>query len=280
MSECFTLIQSKRDWGWYSLIGLLKSFLPGAAALMALSAIGTLIQLFIIDRLCKQKLLALTLFIPLTYIYFDFTLLRAGSALTIYFLGFFLLVNLQKFLGSSVLLSGYLFHSQGIFSIVILPFSWVAKNKYLSTAIIIGLVACIYLQWTPTAGQLRLLSIADSKPYWDQYHEGLFSKEKLFPIANLLIIGYLIFLLLANKTSLETDLIQRYSLASILLAIFLAWFFAPIHAAQTRLFDFYIAPLVFLAGNLKSNKYTLFATLGLVILLYIRIELIHNWMIG
>lgn len=280
LAECFQFIQSPRDWGWYSLISILKSFIPSDRAPMILAAIGAFIQLFIISRLCHQKLLALALFIPLTYLYYDFTLLRAGSALTLFYVGLYFMVRSKKLLGSGILLGGYLFHTQGVFSIGVLPFSYVAKYKHISIAIILCLIGCIYLQWTPSVQQLSFLSKNEAQPYWDQFNEGSFSKERLFPVADLLIITYLIFILIADKIRISAGSIQQYALGSILLGVFLAWLFAPIHAAQTRLFDFYAAPLVFLAGNLKVNKINLFATLGLAALLYARMELIHNWILG
>ena len=278
--ECFQPIQSSRDWVWYFLVSILKSFLTSERAILALSGIGVSVQLLIIYRLCRNKLLSLTLFTPLIYLYYDFTLLRAGLALTAFFTGFYFLVNSRKVLGSLALLGNYLFHSQGIFSIGIVPFQQIAKYKHISIAIILLLVGCIYLEWTPSFNQLSFLSKYESTPYWGQYQAGLFTTEKLFPAAHLLIVAYAILILLPNKPYPGSIVIEQYALASILLAVFLSWLFAPIHAMQTRLFDFYLAPLVFIVGNLRLTRITLAATLGLATLLYIRMELLHNWIIG
>lgn len=280
ITECMLPIQSSRDWGWYLLISLLKSVMPSERAILVLSGICTLIQLLIIDRLCRQKLLALTLFIPSIYLYFDFTLFRSGLALTIFFIAFYCLVRSKQFLGSTLLLGNYFFHSQGIFSIGLILFNKIAKYKYIAIAVITLLVPFIYLEWTPSFEQLSLLSKNESAPYWEQYQQGLFDNQINFPLAHLLIIGYVIFILLINDSIAEKSDINQLVLASILLAVFLAWFFAPVHAIQTRLFDFYVAPLVFLAGNLGSSRITLGVTLLVAIFLYVRMELLHNWIIG
>jgi hypothetical protein len=280
IAECLTFIDLGRDWAWYFMVGLLKIFVPSERAPLVLSAMSLLIKLYVIGKLCKHKLLALTLFIPLTYLFFDFTLLRAGVALTFFFTGLYFLINSQKVLGAINLLSNYLFHSQGIFSIAVIPFGFIAKNRYISIATITFLLACIYLQWLPPTNLMRFLTLTDSMPYRNQYQEGLFANEPLLPIAQLLVIAYCVFLLLVDKKALTIDLVEQYVLASILLGTFLAWFFAPIHLIQTRLFDFYIAPLVFLVGNLKLSKLNLSVTLGLASLLYARMELIHNWILG
>lgn len=142
------------------------------------------------------------------------------------------------------------------------------------------LIACIYLQWTPSLEHLSILSKNESASYWAQYHAGLFDNEKKFPIAHLLIISYVVLILASNRSSSSESAAEQYALASIFLAVFMSWFFAPIHAIQTRLFDFYLAPLVFLVGNIRLTRTILFATLGLASLLYIRMELLHNWIIG
>ncbi len=278
--NCQGLSQVQRDWGWYILVSIFKSFIPGERAIIAISSICTFIQLLIINQLCRQKLLAITLFIPLVYLYFDFTLLRAGLALTVYFIAFYFLVRSKQFLGSTLLISNYFFHSQGIFSIGLVLFNQIAKYKYITITLIAVLVASINLEWTPSYEQILPLSKNESAPYWDQYRQGLFDNQINFPLAHLLIIGYVIFILLINDSAKEENLINQYVLASILLAVFLAWFFAPIHAIQTRLFDFFMAPLVFLAGNLGRSWITLGVSLLLAILLYTRMEILHNWILG
>lgn len=279
-SECLQLIQSSRDWLWHSLIGVIKSFANSERALLLLSAFGAAIQLFVISRLCLHKLLALTLFIPLTYIIFDISLLRAGLALSYYFIGLYLLSTSSRMLGSTFLAGNYLAHSQGIFSVGILPFSYLAKYKAISLALILGLLVCIYLQLTPSDDLISFLNRGPSTLYWMQYKNGHFDNERIFPLANLVILIYITYIVSKNFNSPMDWGIERLAFASILLSLTLAWFFAPIHAIQTRLFDFYVSPLIFLIGNLKLTRSTLILTLILATILYIRIEFMHNWIMG
>lgn len=280
ITECFQLIQSPRDWGWYLLVSIFKVFMSSERAVLALSGFGLAAQLLIINQLCREKLLALTLFLPLVYLYYDFTFLRASLALTAFFVGLYFLTYSHKILGSTILLGNYFFHSQGIFSIGIIPLHQITKHKYFVITLILALVICIYLQFTPSFEQLSFLSKNESATYWDQYQSGLFNKERAFPAAHLLIIGYITIILLINKSYFLDSPVNQYALSSLCLAVALAWFFAPIHAIQTRLFDFYLAPLVFLAGNLRPTRINLVLTLALATLLYIRMELLHNWVIG
>lgn len=279
-SECLKFIQSSRDFAWYGLVGLIKSLLNGPRALLLLAAFGLLIQLYVINRLCRQKLLALTFFIPHIYLLFDLTILRAGLALSFYFLAIYFLIVGRKIFGGLLLGSNFLFHSQGIFSIGLWPFYW--PSKYRWVCLVIGMLCLlgIYLQFTFTPIQLSFLAKAESAPYLNVALNGGYIKEKAFSFTSLLLLFYLLVIFIFEKKSLNPSPVNQYVLASVLLGLVLAWIFAPIMTMQSRLFDFYIAPLVFLVGNLKPNKWAFWGTIALSMLLYVRLEFLHNFILG
>ena len=277
--ECFKLIQSPRDYIWFSLVGLLKSFFSGEQAILLISAVGVFIQLYCIDRLCRQKLLALILFTPLIYLLFDLTILRAGFALGWYFLAILFLVRSKFFLGSAWLATNFLTHSQAIFSIALAPFLCLSKKRGVTLALMALCLFGIYLQITPSIDQLSLFTSASVQPYLEKAIGGGYQGENKFPTIDLLIMIYLVAIIIRKDINTFASKLSQYVIASAMLAIFLAWFFAPIHAVQTRLFDFYIAPIVFLAGNLKQNKYLFFGTIFLSLLIYFRMEVIHDFIL-
>lgn len=283
-SECYQLIQSPRDWAWHGLIALLKSFCSGERAVLLLSALGLVIQLYAIDRLCRQKLLALTLFTPLIYLLFDFTIFRAGLALSIYFLAIYLLIQSRIIWGNGLLLSNFLAHSQAVFSIGLWPAHWLTQFNKISFAVIIFALLGIYLQITPTAQFLSIFIKGAAQVYVNHAKNGGFLGEKLFPTVYLLLLAYLgVILVLRGKLLIDTPLskaVSRYVLASVLLALILAWLFAPIQVMQSRLLEFYFAPIVLLAGNLERNRWTFIGTIALAIMIYVRMELIHNFILG
>ena len=94
------------------------------------------------------------------------------------------------------------------------------------------------------------------------------------------MLGYLVLIVSIQGVEHTSMRLLRFVVASALMGTFFAWFFTPIHDIQMRLFDFYIAPLVFIAGNLKRNKYLFMATITLAALLYIRYEVMHDYIIG
>lgn len=279
--DCHQLIQSSRDQIWYSLIGVLKSIFSWERSILLVSAIGVLIQLYCIDRLCRQKLLPLTLYISLIYFVFDITILRAGLALSWYFLALYMFSSKRNLIGAPLILTNFLAHSQGLFSTLLAPFYWLAKDRRISFAFLILCLLGMYSPFHPTSAQLStFIPVPTAKLYIDHALSGGYLGVKPFPIAGYFMLGYLILIVGTQGAEPASIRLQRFVLASALMAIFYAWFFTPVHDFQMRLFDFYIAPIVFIAGNLKRNKYLFMATMTLAFLLYIRYEVIHDYIIG
>ncbi len=279
--DCHRLIQSSRDHIWYLLSGTLMSFFSWEQSILLVSAIGVLIQLYCIDRLCQQKLLSLTLYVSLVYLVFDITILRAGLALSWYFLAIYMFCSKRNTVGALLISTNFLVHSQALFSIALAPFYWLAKNKKIVFATLIICLAGIYSPLHPTSAQLStFIPISAAKYYIDIALTGGYASVKPFPIAGYFMLGYLVFILGIQGVQTASIRLLRFVVASALMGTFFAWFFTPVHDIQMRLFDFYITPLVFIAGNLKRHKYLFIATIVLAILLYIRYEVIHDYIIG
>lgn len=279
--DCHRLIQTSRDQIWFALSTALKSFFSWERSILIVSAIGVLVQLYCIDRLCRQKLLALSLYVSLVYFVFNITTLRAGFALSWYFLAFYMLSSERNRIGALLILTNFLVHTQALFSIALAPFYWLAKNKRAAYAILILCLVGIYSPLHPTSAQLSsLIQIPSAKIYIDIALAGGYVGVKPFPIAGYFMLGYLVLIVSIQGVESTSIRLQRFVLASALMGTFFAWFFTPVHDIQMRLFDFYIAPLVFIAGNLKRNKYLFMATIALAILLYIRYEVMHDYIIG
>ena len=279
--DCYKLIQTSRDQIWFALSGALKSFFSWEQSILLVSSIGVLMQLYCIDRLCRQKLLALTLYVSLVYFVFDITILRAGFALSWYFLAFYMFSNKRNRVGVLLILTNFLVHTQALLSIALAPFYWLAENKKVAFAIFILCLVGIYSPLHPTSTQLStFIPIQAAKIYIDISLAGGYVGVRPFPIAGFFILGYLVLIISTQGVEPTSIRLQRFALASALMGTFFAWFFTPVHDIQMRLFDFYIAPLVFLAGNLKRNKYLFIATITLSVLLYIRYEVMHDYIIG
>jgi hypothetical protein len=280
IGDCGLSIQGLRDWGWYLAMSFLKSFFSNEQSLMALASIGVAIKLLIIDQLCKHRLLALVLLIPLTYIQYDFTQLRAGFAISWYFLAIFFLYRYKDWIAGSLLVSNFALHAQAAPSIGLIPFTWLNQRQWVLPITVVGFLVLIYTGLFPSFELMQQLHIAKSGAgaYLAMNASGEYINVKIFPLGYLPILAFGLWLCWGDNP--QKDRLSRIIGASILLAIFLAWLFSFNPTIQTRMFEFYIAPLVLLAGNIGSNKAKLFGTLVLSGILYLRLEWLHDWILG
>lgn len=279
-NDCGFILQSSRDWLWYFGISILKSITSNEHALMALTTISVAIKLFVIDRLCKQKLLALMLLIPLVYIQYDFTQLRAGLAISWYLIGLLFLIQHRLLLSGSFMGSNFILHAQALPSIALFPITWLNQKKWFLPILVILFTSLIYAGFFPNFSLIEKLHIFNTgaNSYLAQTANGGYANVKVFPLGYLPILAYGLWL--CWGISPQKDWLIKSVGASIALAILLAWFLSFNPTIQTRMFEFYIAPLVLLAGNIGSNKAKLVGTLVLAGILYLRLEWLHDWILG
>lgn len=280
IKECGPSLQGLRDWGWYFIISFFKSFFSNEQSLMAVASIGIAIKLLVIDRLCKQRLLALVLLIPLTYIQYDFTQLRAGLAISWYFLAILFFMRCKIWIAGGLLVSNFAFHTQAAPSIGLIPFAWLNQRQWVLPITVVGFLSLIYIGLFPSFELMQQLHITKmgASSYLAMNASGEYINVKIFPLGYLPILAFGIFLCWDHDP--KKDRLSRIIGASILLAIFMAWIFSFNPTIQTRLFEFYMAPLVLMAGNIGSNNVKLVSTLVLSSTLYLRLELLHDWIIG
>lgn len=280
ISECGFSIQGLRDWGWYFFISVFKSFLSYEQSLMALASISLGIKLFVIYQLCKQRLVALILLIPLTYIQYDFTQLRAGLAISWYFLAIFFLYQSKNWIAAGLLVNNFVFHAQAAPSIGLIPFTWLNQRQWVLPITVMGFLLLIYIGIYPNFELMQQLHIIQTgaESYLTLNAKDAYADVKIFPIGYLPILALGLWLSWDNHP--HKDCLNKIVGASIMLAIFLAWLFSFNPTIQTRMFEFYIAPLVLLAGNIGSNKAKLVGTLVISGILYLRLEWLHDWILG
>lgn len=278
--DCSKGLPITRDWVWYGIVRLGLPHWPGNLHLaLALSGLGLLIKLFVIDRLCNQRLLALLLLIPLSFVQYDLTQLRAGLAASWMLLGIYWLIRSQVLLGGAALLSNFAVHSQAIFSPGLLAYRLFERSRWLLPVGIIVLLGMIYSGLYPSASTLNWLGlVSEAAPYFSSMQAGEYAGIKPFPWAFLLMLGYGIWL--CFTVAKEHRKVANIVAAALFLGTALAWFFAIIPTMQNRLFEFYAVPLILLAGNVGRSKLKIALTCLLAVVLYLRLELLHDWILG
>ncbi len=278
--DCGQGIQVTRDYFWYYLVKFGLPYRPGSLRVaLALSGVGVLIKLFVIDRLCRERLLALLLFIPLCYVQYDLTQLRAGLAISWMMLGIYWLVKSKTVLGSATLLTNALVHSQAVFSPGLLTYKVFGLSRAVLPVLVLLLLGLIHTGLYPNGTFLVWLgTINETSPYYAGFKVGEFSGIKIFPYGYYLILAYGIWL--CYTLPHEHNKLGQIVSAGVLLATFLAWFFAIVVTMQMRLFEFYVVPILFLGGNAGASKLKILATCFLALILYLRLELLNDWILG
>lgn len=269
-----------RDFVWFGLVSLGLKYWPASLEVaLTLSSFGVFIKLLVIDRLCRQRLLALLLLIPLSFLQYDMTQLRAGFASAWMLLGIYWLVRSRTMLGSFALLSNFMAHSQAIFSPGLLAYRLLGLRRRIFPRFTVVLLGLIYLGLSPTFSMLNWLNVVpESETYFAGLEGGQYDGIKAFPWIYLPILVYGVWLWSAAPE--EQKKTANIVAASLLIGLTLAWFFAIIPVIQTRLFDFFALPLVLLAGNVGNSKLKIELTCLLAVMLYLRLELIQDWILG
>lgn len=278
--NCANGLPIERDHIWFGLARLGLLYFPGGLDVaLTLSGFGVFIKLFVIDRLCQQRLLALLLFVPISFIQYDMTQLRAGFASAWMMLGIYWLVRSRIVLGSLIIVSNFMVHSQAIFSIGLLANRFLVLKRWIFPSCTIAFLGFIYMGVFPSYAILSELNSFGVIPKSAAYLlEGGYEGEKAFPWGYLPILGYGIWLWSSSTKELEK--VSNIVATSLLLGLVIAWFFTAIPIIQTRLFDFYALPIILLAGNLGKSSFKFAATSLLAIGLYLRLELIQDWILG
>lgn len=278
--DCSKGPPTTRDWLWYGLVRLGLPLWSGSLRVaLALSGLGVLIKLFVIDRLCNQRLLALLLLIPLSFVQYDLTQLRAGLAASWTLLGIYWLVRSQAWLGGAALLMNFTVHSQAILSPALLGYRVFGLSRWILPAGSVLALALLYGGFYPRASSLAWLGlIPEAVPYYSGTLNGSYVGVKLFPWGYFLILAYGIWLCDALRLAYRN--ISEIVSAGLFLGMFVAWFFAINPTMQTRLFEFYVIPLVLLAGNVGRSTVKIATTCLLALVLYLRLELLHDWILG
>jgi hypothetical protein len=137
----------------------------------------------------------------------------------------------------------------------------------------------MYVGVFPDNAILSLLGSLGAIPKSASYLlDGGYEGAKVFPWGYMPILGYGLWIWASYSNKAQK--IVNITATSILLALGLAWFFASIPIMQTRMFDFYILPLVLLAGNPGKSKSKVLATCVLAVMLYLRLEIVQDWILG
>lgn len=288
--DCGQWMQGRRDQVWYSIVGLLKSFYPHTQVALWLAGLGLAFKLFVIDRLCRYRSLALFFYLACFYIIHDITALRVSLAISVYLLGFYWLVQGNFRPGAWMLVINGFFHKQAFLAPLILLGRWVGRSPtWVSGLLLLPfflLTMDIYpnarvvgaVQGLPYGEQLITLLAGNEKgnvKYLNEATRGAFDSIRLWPVVVPPTLLFAVWLL-PDLLRLKSKSLFCYSGTSLVLAAWLLWFYAIFHVIQIRLWDFFLLPIVFVIGNVHLTRWKLVAILALSMVYLLKYTVIHD----
>lgn len=286
--ECGKIIQSHlgRDHVWYSLVGLIKSFYPTPRIVLWVAASALIIKLWVIERLCQHRSLALLFYVALFYLIHDITALRVSLAISIFLLAFYALVLGYFRLGAGLLLVNGFFHKQAFFAPLLLVGRGLTFHPEKLSRLLLVPLALLILGLYPnkwilegvmstSLGNLIIGKIAgSSSSYINALLKGAYEQVRTWPIVAPPTL-FLAIWFLKDLYNVRLVLYQ-YAAASIIIASWLLWACGVIPDVQLRLWHFFLVPIVFLIGNAHLNFWKITAILCLIAVYVLKYTFLHD----
>lgn len=285
---CGQWLQGARDWGWYSLVGVLKSFWADPRVMLWLGAVGLLVKFGVIFRLARHPLLALVLFTGLFYEVLDLTAWRIALASTVFMVGLWLLIEGRKIVGWVVTLSCGIFHKQALLSPIVLA-GPLLQRRFIWLPIIalppLVLMLLGYLVDVPALlQQLGIESISKFAieqgldAYINVKAAGGFNGWRVAPVVFyplLLLYGWL-----AWDVFHSNNRLYGYCAAALIGSCWVLWGFASLPVVQVRFFEFLILPVVFLAGACRFDWWRFTGVAIVSGLFVVKYNVLHQLLTG
>ena len=285
--ECGRWLQGRRDQAWYSIVGFLKSFYPNVQLVFWLSGLGLFFKLWVINRLCRHRSLALLFYLSCFYIIHDITALRVSLAISVYILGFYWIVQGRLRRGAGLLVLNGFFHRQAFLVPLLLLGRWFPWTPIrLTWALLLPLVLltmAVYpndeiLKWITQQHWGKVITdqlFGAGTGYLFAKQEGIYDQVRIWPVVappTLLMAAWL----LPDLWRLRDKSLFRYVGTSLAIAAWLLWGYAVIPEVQLRFWHFFLVPIVFVIGNVQLTRWKLVAILALSTSYLLKYTVMHD----
>lgn len=252
---CDQWIQGSRDWAWYSFVGLLKNWTPAPRLMLTIAALALFVKLLVIFRLSRTPLMAMLLFTGVFYQVQDLTAFRASLSLAFLMLAISVWMANSGVVGSVAFCFPGLAHKQGFLSILLIFSPLFKRSLGFLLIVVIVPFAMLWILGKPALpswlnNQDSVLGIPMIQYGLDAYLTAqsisVFKEDKLVPIIFYPLVG--LGLWLAKDVFQVNRKLYSLVACSISLACWLMWLFAATTPAQARFFEYFMLPIVLLAG--------------------------------
>jgi EpsG family len=286
--DCKQWIQGSRDWGWYSLIGLLKSLWDTPRTLLFVAGIAAVIKLWVIFKLSSRPLWALLCFVPIFYLVQDLTALRVSWALAFFMLAIYWLSRRHRIIGSLTLFLPGLIHLQAIISPMIFVAAMLRTRYYIFALlavtppllVLMGLYPLLYKSniasweaWTSYPVLKDVISDYIAVTNAENYHQIRALPYTFIPLI-LLIVGFSVEVFKNHRS------LYIYCAMSFVIACWSLWIFAGWREPQVRFFEYFALPAVLLVGNFRAGWLQFLSVVLASGVFVIRYDLLHPFLLG
>lgn len=257
---CGQWIQGARDWGWYSLVGLLKSWVPDPKVMLWLGAVALLLKLGVIYSLVRRPLLVLLLYVSLYYEVQDLTAWRVSLAVTVFMVAIWLVARLGTYWNAWALFACGIFHKQAFVAPLILVGGVLKQYRWLLVAVclvpILFIILGIYPELQEIFPQLgvafqRVAVAQGLDSYIAAKNAGVYIGWRNAPLV--VYPQILLMLWLFLKGRLSNGWLESLIAGCLVMGCLFLWGFASLPDAQVRFFEFFMVPAVLLAGSRRLN---------------------------
>lgn len=284
--DCGQLIQGERDWGWYSLIALLKSVVSDPKVVLWSAAVALLIKLGVIYSLAARPLPVLLLYLAFFYEIHDLIALRVSFAIAIFMGAIWLLAHCRTYWNWWALFACGFFHKQAFVAPLILVGSLFRTYRWLSIAVClipvfllnIGIYPKLHLILPHMSPEFqRIIVVQGLDTQIRSVVAGFYNGWRVAPVVAYPQILLILWLLIKHQSS--NDRLTSLLTGCLSMGCLFLWGFASLPDAQVRLFDFFMVPTVLLAGmrRLKSLELAgVFAVSGVFVIKY---NILHHLLV-
>lgn len=286
--SCGQWVQGARDWGWYSLVGILKSYWGDPRVILLISAAGLLAKLWIVFKLSRRPMLALLFFAGVFYQVQDLVTFRVSMSMVCFMVSIYLLSRKQRLIGAlSTFLPGFV-HQQAFLTPLIL-LSRILNKRYVVFVVLTLLPLGLLLMGFTFQAYTQILSYQDApfvksliaqglRAYIAIGNSGAYEKIRMMPYSYLPLILMMVYF--AKDVFSTNNELYRYCAMSLVISCWLAWLCAGWQEPQARFFEYFALPTVLLVGNFRNSLLSNLGVIVVTVVFVVRYNILHPLLTG
>ena len=284
--SCGQWVQGGRDWGWYSLVGLLKSLVPDPRVMLWLGAVGLFLKLGVIFSLTRRPLLVLLLYMSIYYEVQDLTAWRASLAIAVFMAGVWLVTRFRTYQYSWALFVCGLFHKQAFVAPMVLVGVFFKHYRWL---LVLACVLPTLLTLLSIYPELQKLLSAMAPGFQgvavnqglDMYiaakNTGAYQGWRNAPIVVYPQILLILWLLL--KGGLSNAWLESLVTGCLVMGCLFLWAFVSLPDVQVRFFEFFMVPTVLLAGMRRLDAFEVVGVVAVSGIFLLKYNVLHHLLV-